>query len=309
MNVATLVNGAAHAMVFAIFALAGLGKLLGCTGAVRSLCAKAAVDFALAGLGLLPWAPAEVACGVLALGIGTGGWAAERLRRNPVCRCFGLLNRGLHGYRNWFRAALVLGGVLLAATAGRGGGAADWWAGAACVLATLVLLVAAALGIALDDKRRPKGVPVLVPEPLAQGTLDSSLQLGQTKEGRVVTLGELPRDDGPLALLLALPGCRECDTIKAEFLPFRAHFRFPLFVLERGGGGGEAGHLLDTGGQLARRLRIGAYPALVVIDPVDLTLAPPVAFGAAGIRKRLMRMILDDQARQSHSSLMKGWAV
>lgn len=119
----------------------------------------------------------------------------------------------------------------------------------------------------------------------------------------MVTLGELPRDGGPLALLLALPGCAECDTVKAEFLPFRSHFRFPLFVLERGSGGGEPGHLLDNGA-LARRLRIGGYPALVVIDPRDLTLASPVAFGAAGIRKRLMHMIFDDQAR--HSSLMKG---
>jgi hypothetical protein len=297
MNVAAFVNGAAHAMVFAIFALAGLGKLLGCTGAVRSLCAKAAVDFALAGQGLLPWAPAEVLCGVLALGIGTGGWTAERLRRSPVCRCFGLLNRGLHGYRNWFRTGLVLGGVLLAATAGHGGGAAASWAGAACVLAALMLVVAAAFGIALDDKR--KGAPVVVPEPLAQCTLDSALQLGQTAEGRMVTLGELLRDDGPLALLLALPGCAECDTVKAEFLPFRSHFRFPLFVLERGSGGGEPGHLLDAGGHLARRLRIGGYPALVVIDPLDLTLASPVAFGAADIRKRLMHMIFDDQARQA----------
>ncbi|GAB3439863.1 hypothetical protein NX773_15400 [Massilia solisilvae] len=298
MNVAALVNGAAHAMVFAIFALAWLGKLLGCTGAVRSLCARAAVDFALAGLGLLPWAPAEVVCGVLALGIGTGGWAAERLRRNPVCRCFGLLNRGLHGQRNRFRAGLVLGGVLLAATAGHGGGAAAWWAGAACVLAALLLLVAAAFGTARGDKPLPKGAPVVVPEPLVQCTLDAALQLGQTQEGRMVTLGELPRDDGPLALLLTLPGCGECDTVKAEFLPFRSHFRFPLLVLERGGGGGEAGHLLDTGGHLARRLRIGGFPALVVIDPADLTLASPVAFGAAAIRKRLMHMIFDDRARQ-----------
>jgi hypothetical protein len=299
MNVAAFVNGAAHAMVFAIFALAGLGKLLGCTGAVRSLCAKAAVDFALAGLGLLPSAAAEVLCGVLALGIGTGGWTAERLRGSPACRCFGLLNRGLHGYRNWFRAGLVLGGVLLAATAVHGGGAAASWAGAACVLAALMLVVAAAFGIALDNKRLPKGAPIVVPEPLVQCTLDSSLQLGQTAEGRVVTLGELLRDDGPLALLLALPGCAECDTVKAEFLPFRSHFRFPLFVLERGLGGGEPGHLLDAGGHLARRLRIGGYPALVVIDPLDLALASPVAFGAADIRKRLMHMIFDDQARQA----------
>lgn len=298
MNAAAFVNGAAHAMVFAIFALAGLGKLLGCTGAVRSLCAKAAVDFALAGLGLLPWAPAEVLCGVLAIGIGTGGWTAERLRRSPVCRCFGLLNRGLHGYRNWFRAGLVLGGVLLAVTAVDGGGAAASWAGAAGVLAALMLAVAAAFGIAQGDKRLPKGAPVVVPEPLSQCTLEPSLQLGQTEQGRMVTLGELLRGDAPLALLLALPGCAECDTVKAEFLPFRSHFRFPLVVLDRGGGGGgEPGHLLDAGGHLARRLRIGGYPALVVIDPLDLTLAAPVALGAAGIRKRLMHMIFDDQTR------------
>jgi hypothetical protein len=279
-------GGAARAVVFAVFALAGVGKLLGCTGGARSLCRKAGVDLAAASLVCLPWPAPSLLAGLLALAVGAGGWLAERIRHNPTCRCFGLLNRALHGQRNLLRLALAIGGTVLAATASSSGAAAGW-AGAAVTLALALVAAVYALGAAMREPARPGRKVAFTRH--SDAAFAAQEQAGQWADGRSASFAELRRGDAPLALLFSMRGCPECDALKTELQPFSARLPFALHVLEKGETG--AG-LTDRDGVLARRLGIVGFPTLVVLDPRTLRVEGPFAIGAAEIRQQVMRLVL-----------------
>jgi hypothetical protein len=299
--------GAAHALLFAVFAIAGAGKLAGCRRGAAIMCRKGVADLALAaGLGLAWPAPVTALFAVAAMMLGAGGWLREKVRANPACNCFGLLSATLQPWRNHTRASRVAGGAIVLAGAllhARGSGAAielARWQGAGVALALVLALLTFAMARRLlqAPQRRP-APPTAAPAPGPVLRLAADTPLGTRADGVPLTLGDLARPGRPIALLLGAKGCAACAPIKAELAPLLGKLPFPAcLVLE------DAPAAQDDGAHVAydphatfRRLIGGkALPALVLIDPLidplGWTLAAPLVSGEEAIRATLLRTVL-----------------
>lgn len=298
----TILQGLSHGVLFAVFGIAAIGKLLGCRRGVGTLCTKAAGDVVCALLGLLPFQAPMLLAGGLALAIGGGGWLIEVVRKNSVCRCFGVMNGAFHRYRNPMRLALAMAGALLLLRAWRSPGPlADLMVACGMVvgLATALLLASQALGAAMLGNK-----PIRIAAPEADVTPAVALAFDQfagiLPDGQSTTLGQLLRPGQPLAILFSMPGCPQCDVVKAELAPFRAHLPFPLRIVDNGKRRSEHADLSDQDGLLRRQLAIHGLPTLVVFDATTMAVAAPFASGPEAIRRQVMRLLVRPAAVPIH---------
>lgn len=300
-QVLDLAHGAAHALLFALFAIAGIGKLSGCGRAGIIMCRKGAIDLVLAA-GFCVSTPASLAAGFagVAVLIGTGGWLREKIRSNTICNCFGLLTLTLHPLRNYARAAMVAGGAFLMATALRGDLASEGnllarWQGAVLALALLLGAISYAFARRVLVMQGRSAADLAASERSAALVLSQADFLGRRVDGAAVQLGDFVRHERPIALLLSSRNCLACRALKNELAPLVGNLPFPFqFVVENEAqaGDGAGPFLFDPHGSFRRRVGLELLPALVLVDPVSWTVAYPVATGADDIRRDLLRLLL-----------------
>ncbi len=292
----SLLLGAAHAAVFGVFLVAAAGKLAGCRPGLRPMCVKGSVDAALALLACLVFLPIVPQIGAAAaIVIGAGGWLRERISRNTVCNCFGVLTNVFHPWRNGARIILVGGGAVALALSPRLDPAAPGlWSGAALGLS--VLLAGAALVLARSPLLRKPVVaaaatPVMT---IAAGTISPATVVGSDDSGRAVRLQELLTPGAPLPLLVTAAGCQSCDSLKAELAPLLPQLPFRMFgVLEDEHATPASPHSLrDPQRQFRKTLGVKTVPCLILIDEQAGNLARPVAMGTEAIKGELLRMLL-----------------
>lgn len=295
--------GAAQGAIFGIFIIAAAGKLAACRPCVGAMCVKGGIDLSLALLiCLVMTPPAAIAGALAAILIGAGGWLRERISKNTVCNCFGIITHVFHPWRNGARAILFVGGVLVLALAPwQAADTVAFWAGAAAGLS--VILAGAALALARSPLLQRPAVPHVTPiTTLPPGAISPATVIGSDAAGRPVTLQELAAAGEVVPLLLTAPGCRTCESLKAELAPLLPLAPLRLIAVVEGG--------LDTlswPSGLAdpqRRLRhlagIRTIPALLQIDVSTANLTRPIAIGPDAIKGELLHLVLAAQAQEKN---------
>jgi hypothetical protein len=290
--------GAAHALIFGIFLVAAAGKLAACKPGMGVMCRKGGIDAALALLAALFMLPgAGPAAALAAMAIGGGGWLRERIRRNTVCNCFGVLTAALHPWRNILRAILFGSGALAIVLAPQPAlDAPAMWAGAASALS--ILLGATALGFARQSlpRKPPFDASEIVPvSRLAPGTISPATVVGTGQNGEALALRDLARPGFPLALLLTSPDCKACHAVKAAVDPLMLAMPFPMFSVtaaEPSGAPPSSTSVFDPQGQWRKTLGVRMLPSLVIVDGDADNLARPVVSGTEAILGELLELAL-----------------
>jgi hypothetical protein len=302
-------RGAAHALIFGIFLVAAAGKLAACGPGTRVMCRKGGVDAALAlgaSLFMLPGVAPAVA--VAAMAIGGGGWLRERIRRNTVCNCFGVLTATLHPLRNVSRAILFGSGVLAIVLAWQSApDTSALWMGAASALA--ILLGGTALVFARQSLPRKPAIHVseiVQVTTLAPGTISPATVVGTDKVGQALALRDLARPGVPLAMLLTSPDCKACHAVKAAVDPLMASLPFPMFSVISAAPSAAlpAASVFDPEGQWRKTLGVRMLPSLVIVDGDAGNLACPVASGTEAILAQLLALAVRPQQRKAGAPAM-----
>lgn len=292
-----LLLGAAHAAIFGVFLIAAAGKLAACMPGARVMCTKGSVDAALALLACLVMVPRlGLASGIAAVAVGAGGWLRERITRNTICNCFGVLTAVLHPWRNRARALLAGAGavvILLAPEFDAAG--AGLWAGAALGLSAL--LATTALAFARSSLKR-QGISVATIKQivtLPPGTISPDTVVGTDKSGRELALRDLMTPGSPLALLLTAPACKSCHLLRNELAPMLPGLPFPTVIVNETGARAafQPSGLFDPDGTLRKTLGVESLPALALIDAAGTNLACPVALGADAVKVTLLHRLTE----------------
>lgn len=296
------VLGLAHAAVVGVLLVAAAGKLAVCRPGARAMCLKGSLDAALALLACAVFVPGASLIGAaLAMAVAAGGWLRERITRNSVCNCFGVLTSVLHPWRNVSRVTLFVGGGLVLALAPFTHWDHSSWIGAAAGMAAL--LASSSLVFARAPALRPAPRIALSPvDTLAPGTISPGTPLGIDAHGRSLAPDDLGKPGAPFALLLTSPACNTCRQIKAQLAPLLPRLPLPVFlVTEAERTDGERTDLFDPEAQLRTRLGVKTVPSLVVINAERTNLACSVAMGDANILALLLRLALETTPGTSSS--------
>jgi hypothetical protein len=290
-SLAPFALGAAHAAIFGVFLVAALGHFAGCRPGMRKKCMKSAANAALAVLACLVIVPGPQAAGLAALTVSATGWLKERITRNAICNCYGVLTVVLHPWRNGIRAVSFASGAGLLVMANNPADA-SFLAGATVALALLLT------GSALAIVRSPLGRTVMQSSikrvnSLAPGTISRDSFVGTDARGNPVTIDDALRPGLPLAFLLTSPSCGACQQVKVQIEPLLPHIPFPCFLLvEAAPGGASPAGLFDPQGGLRKTLGVQSLPSLVVIDGDGANLAFPIAMGGEAIFARFLQMLI-----------------
>lgn len=293
-----LLLGFAHAIVAGVFLVAAAGKLAVCKSDMRPMCVKGGIDAALAVLACLFVLPgaAGLAGALAAIAVGAGGWLREKIRRNTVCNCFGVLTSVLHPWRNAVRAALFAGGlVALSLAPHMRPEAPGVWVGAALGLSCLLVMTA------LVFARHPLfRLPMKAPgtkaiASLEEGRISPATVVGSDRNGRALALRDLAMPGKPIVLLLASSTCKPCQWLKGQIAPLLPDLPYRLYSVIEGDRGPQqaATDIVDVDAQWRKTLGIKNVPALVVLNESATNLAVPVASGADAILLQLLQLALD----------------
>lgn len=306
-------SGCAHALVFGVFLVAAAGKLAACRPGMRVMCGKGALDAVLALLAGLAFLPGTGAAGMagaaVAVAVGAGGWLREKIRRNTVCNCFGVLTAVLHPWRNGARAALFGGGLLALALAPyRTLAGAASWGGAVLALAGLLALMALAFSrpFARGSATAPKAVATL-----AEGTISPATPVGRDADGTPLALRDLAVPGRPLALLMVSPGCKPCHLLKKQIEPLLSGLPFGLlFVIEDDAAAqASPAGIFDADKQWRKTLGVKSVPSLVIVNEDATNIAAPVATTPDAIFLQLLRLAAQSAAIHPAQARQPGLAA
>lgn len=302
--------GVAHGLIFSVFAVSGVGKLVGCQRGSRIMCQKAILDIAFAiGSCFIGWIMLNYFFALAVIVIGTVGWLREIVNKSRVCNCFGVLTGLFEPIQNYARAALVFSGLcMLFVTETRFFAQTqlsnDILFGGLAGLA-IVLLVAVyffAKSVASNKPSRKLEVSNLsIPEI----QLDHHTRLGISADGRVVSLGDVVQTNEPIVLLLSSLSCGQCMLVKKELKSFLQEFSSPTYVIFENEVDKEIGShrvLFDSVSHFRKLISVIGVPSLVVIDPVTMRVAKPIAFGLDAIKLGVIQLLLEAQQRKNPSS-------
>jgi hypothetical protein len=301
-----LLLGFAHAIVAGVFLVAAAGKLAVCKPDLRAMCVKGCIDAALALLACLFVLPgAGTAGAIAAVTIGAGGWLREKIKRNTVCNCFGVLTSVLHPWRNGARAALFAGGLIALFLAPHlRPGAPALWMGA--VLGLSGLLVLTALVFARHPLFR---LPVRAPNTnavmsLEEGTIAPATVVGTDENGRALALRDLAVPGKPIVLLLASSTCKPCQWLKQQIAPLLPGLPYKLYSVIEGERGTQhlSADIFDPDAQWRKALGVKSVPALVVVNESMTNLADKVASGSDAILLQLLQLALQQRAQDEAGS-------
>ena len=285
--------GWAHATIFGIFLIAAAGKMAVCRPGMGVMCVKGSLDALLALSACLLVIPgiAQVTA-VLAIAVAAGGWGRERMTRNSVCNCFGVLTSVLHPWRNASRAVLLTSGLLVLALQSLHPPIdVLLWIGFATGLATL--LAFSSLAFARSPLVRPASAVASQAMPqVVAGTIAPSVIVGSDINGRKIALGELGTSGAQRALLITSPGCTAYQKLKAQIEPLLPHFPLPVFHVVEAETINGALELSDPHGQWRKSLGVRVLPSLAIINAGCTGLDYPVAMGEAEILALLLRLAL-----------------
>ncbi len=306
----------ARLLLAAVFAVAGVAKLLDLPGSRRAVGEFGVPARAAAVLGtLLPLAELAIA-GALLAGptAATGAVAAVALLtgfcvalawnlargRAPDCHCFGRLHSSPAG-----PLTLARNGGLLAVAAFTATGA-DPVAAAAVAIAALATLAA----VALISRGQPANPTDQSPaEGLSPGTPAPRFRLPELTGG-TRTLDSLRAGGLPVLLLFTDPGCGPCIELAPEVARWQREHTDELViaVIEREGDGraghdphGRANVLLQRDSEIADLYGAPGTPSGVLIGS-DGAVAGPVVAGATQIEALVARTVDGFESRQSRET-------
>lgn len=324
-----------HFLLAAVFAVAGVGKLLDLAGSRRAVSAfgvpRRWAD--VAGT-LLPFA--ELAVAVALLIQQTARWGALAAlvlliaflvglvralsqERAPDCHCFGQLHSEPVGRRTVARNAVlaILAGVLVAV--GPGPGLGEWLsARTGLELAALGLAIGfgiAGLALRLFRARRASHRHVGAARARARasrltaGAPAPSFRLPSVNDGER-TLGELLAHGQPLVLLFLHPGCGPCRSLLPEIGRWQTALAGQLKITPISSGREDKSRLdcaehgitemlLQDRSEVAHAYDVRATPSAVVVDPHGTLARAPVS-GAHAV-EALIRVALRGTASQPRS--------
>jgi uncharacterized membrane protein YphA (DoxX/SURF4 family)/peroxiredoxin len=316
-------------LLAAVFATAGLGKLLDLSGSRRALeefgaparlvrpvavllpLAELAVAIALVFPPSARWGALAGALLLLAFMVGIAN--AMRQGRAPDCHCFGQIHSAPAGGRTLARNGVLLGLTLFVALAGPAPAIDDWVAersGLELVLAAAGLVVVALAtlrGLAWlrsrdgerrsaeqhEREQRSYGRPVGSPAPPFTA---------RDLEGRAVTLEDL-RDRGrPVVLVFVSRGCPSCKMLLPKLATWQLSLaeRLTIALLSEGEAEDNRGTAEQLGlndfllqeqrSEVLDEYGTGGTPSAVVVDP-DGSIASPAAGGPWAVEE-LIRVAL-----------------
>jgi hypothetical protein len=310
MDIALLVS---RLILAAVFAVAGIGKLMDREAARRALGTfglppRAAIPLAstlpvgeLAIAGALiawpsaPW-PAIASGGLLC--VFTAVIAVNLLRgRRPTCQCFGSLHSAPIGLGTVGRN-LALVALAAFVTAGTGISDAGWVAGLAPfkVVAGAASAVAIVLAVLTAHSARRTRARAAGDAPDQHAT---TLQTGATApafaamgaDGRAIRLSELIAAGKPVVLVFSNPRCGACTALLPTIALWQRQLddEVSVRVVTPDGDGGDRralpeGSILDEDGGIARLYEVHATPSAVLVRS-DGTLGSDVVAGDTSIRE------------------------
>lgn len=286
--------GAAHAFILGVFLIAAAGKLAACKPGMRVMCMKGSLDAALVLLACLVALPgAGVASALAAVLVGAGGWLRERIRRNTVCNCFGVLTPLLHPWRNGMRAILVgTGSLALLLSPHLQPAAPALWIGAALGLS--VLLASMGWVFARSVLARQPAKPFVLKQvaTLEDGAISPDSVVGIGADGRTLRLRDLLVPGQPLPILMTSPSCAPCQALKSRLEPLLPGLAVQLHIVSEGAPSSPATAtaISDPDGQWRKTLGVKSMPSLVIVNGSATNLDCPVIFSPETMFFELLRL-------------------
>jgi methylamine dehydrogenase accessory protein MauD len=320
---------AIRVLLAAVFATAGVGKLLDRTGSRRALedfgagprlAAVGAVALPIAELGtavalLLPdsalWgaAAALVLLGIFIVGI------ARALARGqaPDCHCFGQIHSAPAGRGTLLRNVALALSALVVLLEGPGPSITAWIdartaAELVAVALGLVALIATSAAVTLWFRHR-KALEYLEKAEKELSAIPAGLLVGlpapefalPSLDGEMVSLEELCGRGRPVALMFATPDCGGCQQLLPDIGRWQSALRDRLTVAVVSAGEPERNReafqkhgirdvVLQQDGEVMGDYRVVATPSAVLIDP-DGKIASAMAAGQVTIES-LVRLAL-----------------
>jgi uncharacterized membrane protein YphA (DoxX/SURF4 family) len=311
--------------VAAVFAVAGVAKLMDRPGARQAVGAFGVPDTVVAPVAvLLPIAELAVAVALLITAAAVGGAVGALVLlagfivgitinlakgRQPDCRCFGQLHSAPVGWKTLARNAALAAAVAFVVAEGPGASLSNWSSGLT-TLEWVTLLVAIALAAAFAHEgsqlvarwRRSRHRPdptagsatVIGPSsaglPIGSRAPDFALPGGH---GEVVTLKNLLASARPVLLIFVDPGCGSCTALMPEVEQWQVEHasNVTMAVVSRGplpDPSIEVGGISNMG--LQQDHEIGdAYryggPPGAVLIGADGLIASPMAAGPDAVRR------------------------
>jgi thiol-disulfide isomerase/thioredoxin/uncharacterized membrane protein YphA (DoxX/SURF4 family) len=326
---------AARLLLAAVFAVAGVAKLLDRRGTREALQEFGVPPFGLsAGAILLPVAELATAVALVpapsarwggvaafALLLAFIGGIANALRRgrSPDCHCFGQIHSEPAGRSTLFRNGALAAAALLVVVEGPGPSVTAWVSDRTGIeLAATVAIIAAAffgaaalrlwvtnrgLGRKLDRVQAqldtfPPGMPV--------GSLAPRFTL-PTVDGERVTLEDLLAPGHPLVLVFVSPGCGPCEVFfpELERWQFALAGRVTIAIISSGtpdqnrvaAPAGVAQILLQKDAEVMDGYRVFGTPSTLVVFPDGRIASAPVP--GSIISESLIRMVLRQQTQNT----------
>ena len=295
--------GMAHAFILGVFLIAAAGKLAACKPGMRAMCVKGSLDATLVLLACLVALPgAGLASALAAVLIGAGGWLREKIRRNTVCNCFGVLTPLLHPWRNGMRAILFGAGSLALLLAPHlQASAPALWIGVALGLSGLLATMGWVFARSVLSRQPAR---TFVPKPvvsLEDGALSPDSVVGVDAEGRTRCLRDLLAPGRPLPILLTSPGCPPCQALKSQLEPLLSELAFQLHIVSEGAPSSPspATVIFDPDGQWRKTLGVKSLPSLVIVNDSATNLACPVILSPETMFFELLRLQIEAGATPS----------
>ncbi|MYM30832.1 hypothetical protein GTP58_21075 [Duganella sp. CY15W] len=298
-DVPVLMAGVSMAMVFQIFALAGIGQIFYCGGQSALICRRAVFHLlfaVLAGVSSAPWM--QLACAAAALLLGAGGLLSKALLPQRPCNCFGVLSYHLEPWVPAIRLGLLgFGGLACATLAGLDRTQLDGAAyqQAACWTLKLGLLAQAFWLIRVMVARDALAQAALAAAPKEVALADTVLA-GYAEGQRALDVGAMLSAVPAVAVLMVSPACESCAQVTRQVAALAAAGRLPLplYLHSSAPYAGKDGALLlsDPRGVFGAALGISATPLLAVLSREPASVVARLALGEDEIRRVLLDLMV-----------------
>lgn len=336
---------AVQVLLAAVFATAGVGKLLDRSGSREAL-TEFGVPAGLAAFGAVALPVIELATAVALLIPDLARWGAVAAcvlllafiggianalaaGRTPDCHCFGQIQSSPAGWSTLVRNGVLAALAAIVAVYGAGPSYSEWTSDrsnlelvAAGGGALAVILAAACLRLWLTNRElrhqvaHERETTALFPPGLPAGAWAPEVTL-RGLDGGTFSLETLLKRGRPVALVFASPGCGPCHGLMPELARWQAPLdsRITIGVVTTGTAAdnqrlGELGleHVgLQDDAEVMEAYRVSATPSAVIVKP-DGSIATSAVVGAHAVEPLVRTAIRPaDAAAESHAAADAGF--
>lgn len=297
-------RGAAHAVLMTSFALAAAGKAIGCRHGSQAMCWKTLPDLAfLIATGYLTVPSVEITISIAAGGIASLGWMLEKVRRNKVCNCHGVLTMPLLPVRNFIRLLTVISALYLIffqiIGAKAGNTTTLTQSGLNIGLFTCFVLLSLHMSETfLRDKKdasRESGVFAPV------APIVSTAYIGEDQHNGAIKMDDLLTAHSRFMLLITADNCNHCHTALTELGSMAAAklLPMPLVVLSNKPTPALVKHMVlaDINESFRQQIGLHAVPTLLIIEHAGDVIHASASRGADAIKASVFDLLVVNSSR------------